>query len=177
MFNPIQWFKAMFAGKPTIAEPVNLIAAWRTHVCDWYVPLQLQAIAVCAPFNAACEWQRENMHNGLPLDKTSLQQEFTRLIKAMVVFNQYVKEEFFKWYVSAQGAEWKALIAELGAATEYLAIAKLILEEAIETTILACQQQASDVINANELYETYATGQNAIAKLLAKPIQQSANMG
>jgi hypothetical protein len=166
MFNPVTWFRNIMARRPKATETVDLMATWRKHVWDWHVPLQLQAIAACAPFNAACDQQRANIQSGLPLDKKRLQQEFTALIKAMVVFNQFIKEEFFKWYVSAQGAEWRSMLEELGMAKEYLAIAKQLLEEATETTILACQQHAKDVINANELYETYPIEQTVAESTL-----------
>ena len=163
MVNPIKWFREILARGPKEIKTVDLMASWRKHVWDWHVPLQLQAIAACAPFNTACEQERANKSSGLPFNRQRLQQEFTALIKAMVFFNQYMKEEFFKWYVSTQGAEWKNRLEILGVATEYLAIAKEILEEAAETTILACQQHASDLIKANQLYET-CTSEQTIAE-------------
>ncbi len=164
MFNPFNWLRNIWSGHQVESEPTDLVAAWRKHVRDWHVPLQAQASAACMPFIMACEQQREHLNAGQPGDKEILQQEFAALIHEMVFFNQYMKEEFFKWYKSQHAAAWRARLEELNAVSEYLMMAKEILEEATETIILATQQQAMDLITSSELYTSCITKEAALAR-------------
>lgn len=157
MFNPLFWLRSIWSGRHVDPEPFNLLAAWRKQVWDWHVPLQEQADSACMPFILACEQQRENQRTGQLVDKKILQQEFAALIHEMVFFNQYMKEEFFIWYKSQQAVEWRNKITELNSVSDYLMIAKEILEEVTESIVLATQQQAMDLITSSELYSSCVT--------------------